>query len=59
MNYFDQIEDFNWLKKQASPNWKLMDADRHSAIDKQMSLFTSDIKSDGLLSTGLSLLPTQ
>ncbi|KAI9262387.1 tubulin binding cofactor C-domain-containing protein [Phascolomyces articulosus] len=25
-NYYDQMEDFNWLKKQASPNWRVMDS---------------------------------
>ncbi|KAI7850253.1 tubulin binding cofactor C-domain-containing protein [Circinella umbellata] len=24
INYYDQMEDFNWLKKQASPNWRVM-----------------------------------
>jgi hypothetical protein len=57
MNYFDQIEDFNWLKKQASPNWKVMDQDRLSSIDKHMSVFKSD--NDDLLSKGLGLLPAE
>lgn len=56
MNYFDQLEDFNWLKKQASPNWKLMDQDRYSVIDKQLSMFKTD-KTQDLLSKGLNLLP--
>ncbi|ORY97874.1 tubulin binding cofactor C-domain-containing protein [Syncephalastrum racemosum] len=34
INYFDQVEDFNWLKKQASPNWRLMDATESSAVRK-------------------------
>ncbi|KAG0328986.1 hypothetical protein BGZ99_003850 [Dissophora globulifera] len=25
-NYFDKVKDFNWLKQQQSPNWRLMDA---------------------------------
>ncbi|KAI8145667.1 tubulin binding cofactor C-domain-containing protein [Fennellomyces sp. T-0311] len=25
VNYYDQVEDFNWLKKQASPNWRVME----------------------------------
>lgn len=58
MNYFDQLEDFNWLKKQASPNWRLMDQDRYSAIDKQLSMLKTDKKKD-LLLKGLSLLPTE
>ncbi|CAO3686799.1 unnamed protein product [Umbelopsis ramanniana] len=24
-NYYDHMEDFNWLKQQESPNWRLMD----------------------------------
>lgn len=24
-NYYDCMEDFNWLKQQESPNWRLMD----------------------------------
>ncbi|KAH6574548.1 hypothetical protein BASA50_007715 [Batrachochytrium salamandrivorans] len=24
-NEFDKVEDFNWLRQQASPNWKLLD----------------------------------
>ncbi|KAI8335941.1 tubulin binding cofactor C-domain-containing protein [Chlamydoabsidia padenii] len=27
-NYFSQMDDFNWLKQQASPNWTLMDNNR-------------------------------
>lgn len=23
-NLYDQMDDFNWLKKQASPNWRVM-----------------------------------
>ncbi|KAI9498484.1 tubulin binding cofactor C-domain-containing protein [Zychaea mexicana] len=26
INCYDQMEDFNWLKKQASPNWRVMDS---------------------------------
>ncbi|GAA5798759.1 tubulin binding cofactor C-domain-containing protein [Helicostylum pulchrum] len=57
VNYFDQMEDFNWLKKQASPNWKIMDPDRHVAIEKQMSIFKNNNQSQDLLANGLNLLP--
>lgn len=26
------MEDFNWLKKQASPNWRIMAQDRHEEL---------------------------
>jgi hypothetical protein len=26
------MEDFNWLKKQASPNWRIMEQDRHEHL---------------------------
>ncbi|EIE89581.1 hypothetical protein G6F55_012306 [Rhizopus delemar] len=35
INYYDQIEDFNWLKKQASPNWKIMDDSRLEQLHKE------------------------
>ncbi|CAO3590419.1 unnamed protein product [Absidia cylindrospora] len=28
VNYFDQMNDFNWLKQQASPHWTLLGKDR-------------------------------
>ncbi|KAI8979533.1 tubulin binding cofactor C-domain-containing protein [Mycotypha africana] len=31
-NLYDKVEDFNWLKKQASPNWRLMDCDRRKLL---------------------------
>ncbi|KAG2209486.1 hypothetical protein INT47_008330 [Mucor saturninus] len=58
VNYYDQLEDFNWLKKQASPNWTLMDQDRYSVINKQLSVLKTD-KTEDLLLKGLSLLPTE
>ncbi|KAI7895508.1 tubulin binding cofactor C-domain-containing protein [Mucor mucedo] len=58
VNYYDQLEDFNWLKKQASPNWTLMDQDRYSVINKQLSVLKND-KTEDLLLKGLSLLPTE
>ncbi|SAM05678.1 hypothetical protein [Absidia glauca] len=27
-NYFDQMDDFNWLKQQASPHWRVLDSSR-------------------------------
>lgn len=57
INYFDQIEDFNWLKKQASPNWKVMDLDRHAMIEKSLIMFKSDENLEHLLSKGLQILP--
>lgn len=26
-NHWDQVDDFNWLKAEASPNWKTITAD--------------------------------
>ncbi|KAI9365028.1 tubulin binding cofactor C-domain-containing protein [Pilaira anomala] len=57
VNYFNQIEDFNWLKKQASPNWKIMEQDRHSVLEKKLSLLKSG--SQDSLVDGLNLLPTK
>lgn len=36
INYFDQIEDFNWLKKQASPNWTVMSNDRARELNQAL-----------------------
>ncbi|KAI8378501.1 tubulin binding cofactor C-domain-containing protein [Blakeslea trispora] len=36
MNYYDQVEDFNWLKKQASPHWKVMDLTREKELRDQL-----------------------
>ncbi|KAK4521703.1 phosphopyruvate hydratase [Mucor velutinosus] len=57
-NYFDQIEDFNWLKKQASPNWKVMDQDKKQMLDEHIKTFQQNIDRDTALSVGLTLLPT-
>ena len=27
-NHFDQVDDFNWLKAEASPNWRVMEAEQ-------------------------------
>ncbi|ORZ12739.1 tubulin binding cofactor C-domain-containing protein [Absidia repens] len=32
VNYFDQMDDFNWLKQQASPHWTLLDKDRIDSL---------------------------
>ncbi|KAI8978657.1 tubulin binding cofactor C-domain-containing protein [Pilobolus umbonatus] len=32
-NYYDQMEDFNWLKKQESPNWRVMDEAREDEMN--------------------------
>jgi hypothetical protein len=29
-NLFDKVDDFNWLKKSKSPNWRLMADDRNA-----------------------------
>lgn len=55
MNYFDQVEDFNWLKKQMSPNWKTMENDRLETLVQAIEILKSD---EGL--TKLStFLPTK
>ncbi|CEI95234.1 hypothetical protein RMCBS344292_09426 [Rhizopus microsporus] len=36
INYFDQIEDFNWLKKWASPNWTVMSNDRERELNQAL-----------------------
>ncbi|KAI8883171.1 TBCC-domain-containing protein [Backusella circina FSU 941] len=36
VNYYDQVEDFNWLKKQASPNWSLMVKTRQDMLCTQL-----------------------
>ncbi|KAI7897569.1 tubulin binding cofactor C-domain-containing protein [Cokeromyces recurvatus] len=55
INYFDQIEDFNWLKKQASPNWKVMDKERQTVLLKECILKNSSNQSISIKK--LSLLP--
>ncbi|KAG1468712.1 hypothetical protein G6F56_003678 [Rhizopus delemar] len=55
VNYFDQVEDFNWLKKQMSPNWKTMENDRLETLVQAIEILKSD---EGL--TKLStFLPTK
>lgn len=56
-NYFDQIEDFDWLKKQASPNWKVMDQDKKQMLDEHIKAFQQNINREAALSVGLKLLP--
>ncbi|KAI9255564.1 tubulin binding cofactor C-domain-containing protein [Sporodiniella umbellata] len=41
VNYFNQLEDFNWLKKQPSPHWKLMPQERADTL-KSLNLAGSD-----------------
>lgn len=57
-NYFNQIEDFNWLKKQASPNWKVMDQDKKQMLNEHIKTFQQNSDRDAALSVGLNLLPT-
>lgn len=57
-NYFNQIEDFNWLKKQASPNWKVMDQDKKQMLNEHIKTFQQNNARDAALSVGLKLLPT-
>lgn len=57
-NYFDQIEDFNWLKKQASPNWKVMDQEKKQMLDEHIKTLQQSIDRDTTFSVGLMLLPT-
>ncbi|CAO0793744.1 unnamed protein product [Mucor circinelloides] len=57
-NYFNQIEDFNWLKKQASPNWKVMDQDKKQMLNEHIKTFQQNNDRDTALSVCLKLLPT-
>ncbi|CDH54177.1 tubulin-specific chaperone c [Lichtheimia corymbifera JMRC:FSU:9682] len=41
-NYFDNVDDFNWLKQQASPNWKVMDSSKSNHINHQLSSITPE-----------------
>ncbi|KAI8368684.1 tubulin binding cofactor C-domain-containing protein [Choanephora cucurbitarum] len=54
-NYYDQVEDFNWLKKQASPNWKVMDSTREKTLESQLDLFKNH--KEDLLTKQSELLP--
>ncbi|GAN10602.1 tubulin-specific chaperone c protein [Mucor ambiguus] len=56
-NHFDQIEDFNWLKKQASPNWKVMDQNKKQMLDEHIKIFQQNIDRNTVLPVGLALLP--
>ncbi|KAI8636586.1 tubulin binding cofactor C-domain-containing protein [Parasitella parasitica] len=58
-NYFDQIEDFNWLKKQASPNWKLMDQAKTQLLGDGVKILQNNGKKEATLSTAMKLLPSQ
>ncbi|KAI9305557.1 tubulin binding cofactor C-domain-containing protein, partial [Cunninghamella echinulata] len=51
-NYFDQMEDFNWLKQQASPNWTLMKNDRKEQLIKSTQRMIGQEQLDSLLSLG-------
>ncbi|CAO3624979.1 unnamed protein product [Cunninghamella echinulata] len=51
-NYFDQMEDFNWLKQQASPNWTLMKNDRKEQLIKLTQRMIGQEQLDSLLSLG-------
>ncbi|KAL0077767.1 tubulin binding cofactor C-domain-containing protein [Phycomyces blakesleeanus] len=33
VNYFDQMEDFNWLRKQASPHWRVLTEDEATKLN--------------------------
>ncbi|CDS13176.1 hypothetical protein LRAMOSA05354 [Lichtheimia ramosa] len=41
-NYFDNVDDFNWLKKQASPNWKVMDSSKSKQMNQQLSTISPE-----------------
>ncbi|CEP15188.1 hypothetical protein [Parasitella parasitica] len=58
-NYFDQIEDFNWLKKQASPNWKLMSQAKIQTLCNGLETLRKDGKKEAILSIGMELLTSQ
>ncbi|KAI7867829.1 tubulin binding cofactor C-domain-containing protein [Spinellus fusiger] len=45
LNYFNQMEDFNWLKKTASPNWRVMEEEEISRYDAITCLTPSVIES--------------
>ncbi|CAO3610244.1 unnamed protein product [Cunninghamella blakesleeana] len=49
-NYYDQIEDFNWLKQQASPNWTIMKNDRKEQLIKSTQKMIGQDQLDSLLS---------
>ncbi|KAI8065376.1 tubulin binding cofactor C-domain-containing protein [Gilbertella persicaria] len=53
-NYYDQIEDFNWLKKQASPNWKVMNQAREKTLSDSIDLFRK--REENVLSKRIELL---
>ncbi|KAI9006652.1 tubulin binding cofactor C-domain-containing protein [Phycomyces nitens] len=36
VNYFDQMEDFNWLRKQASPHWRVMAEDESEKLNRSL-----------------------
>ncbi|GAB5586220.1 hypothetical protein Unana1_01120 [Umbelopsis nana] len=36
-NYYDRMEDFNWLKQQDSPNWRLMDTAMSDTLNEAVA----------------------
>lgn len=43
-NYYDQVKDFNWLKQQQSPNWRLLEPE-----EIQLGLVESVLAKDRVL----------
>lgn len=56
-NYFDQMEDFNWLKKQASPNWSIMDQEKKHLLEDNIKTLQENNEKGGILFNGMKLLP--
>jgi hypothetical protein len=56
-NYFDQIEDFNWLKKQASPNWNIIDQEKKHLLQDSIKTFQENNEKNVILFNGMKLLP--
>ncbi|KAJ2080688.1 hypothetical protein H4R24_002879 [Coemansia sp. RSA 988] len=45
-NMFDQVDDFNWLKRTHSPNWSLVDTASNDPVTQQLwSILNSNSKS--------------
>ncbi|KAI9472488.1 MAG: tubulin binding cofactor C-domain-containing protein [Benjaminiella poitrasii] len=60
INQFDQIEDFDWLKKQASPNWKILNEERQKMLEKEgLDEFKNILNKDNISLKMLNLLPAQ
>jgi hypothetical protein len=54
-NYYDHMDDFNWLKQQASPNWRLMDPSTASKASQSIMQLEASTAKEMAANTELDL----